>query len=170
MSIYLSSFWFTILSLINPFGANHAFHLSKCLMEYNSEEKAIQISMHIFLDDLEDALREKGHDKLFLCTPKETPEAEQHMEDYLRAHFKLVVNGKEKTYNFLGKEASEDLQAAWCYIEVEDVEDLTELEVSNDLLIEVFEDQKNVVHLLGPNKKRGTLLLQKGRIKEKVVF
>jgi hypothetical protein len=162
-----------LLSLLPniPTGAElHAFHLSKCLLEYNEREKAIQISMHIFLDDLEDALRLEGHDQLFICTKKEAPEAEQHMEAYLRKHFQLVVNGQEMNYNFLGKEASDDLMGAWCYIEVENIQQLQELEVKNSILMELFDDQKNVVHLVGPNQKRGVLLFQKGRDREKIAF
>ena len=148
----------------------HAFHLSKSMMEYNEQEKALQISMHIFLDDLEDALRLEGNDQLFLCTEKEAPEAEGYMEAYLRKHFLITVNGEVKSYNFLGKEPSEDFQAAWCYIEIENIEELKELTIKHDLLMEVFDDQKNVVQLVGPNRKRGTLLFQKGREEETVKF
>lgn len=160
----------SLLPAFSPSAELHAFHLSKCLLEYNEQAKAIQISMHIFLDDLEDALRLEGHDQLFICTKKEAPEAEGYMEAYLRKHFQLVVNGQEVDYNFLGKEASDDLMGAWCYIEIEGVQQLQELEVQNSILMEVFEDQKNVVHLVGPNQKRGVLLFQKGRDREKIEF
>lgn len=171
MYLFLQSLLLLLFS--NPLADNatlHEFHLSKSLLEYNAAENAIQISMHIFLDDLEEALRQQGKDQLYICTSKESAEAEKHLETYIRDHFKIVVNGQAVEFNFLGKEASEDYQAAWCYIEVENVAELKEIEIVNDLLLEVFEDQKNVVQLIGPNKKRGVLLLQKGRTKEKVSF
>lgn len=171
MYLFLQSLCFLLLpGLSNEVNTLHEFHLSKALVEYNTQEKAVQISMHIFLDDLEEALRRQGKDKLYICTDKESAEAEAHMETYLRDHFKININGVPVVYNFLGKEASEDYQAAWCYIEVENVAELNEIEILNDLLLEVYDDQKNVIQLVGPNKKRGVLLLQKGKTKEKVQF
>jgi hypothetical protein len=154
----------------SPANNLHDFHLSKALVEYNEGEKAIQVSMHIYLDDLEEALRQQGMDSLFFCTKKENEYAEGYLEAYLREHFILTVNGQTASYNFLGKEASEDFQGAWCYIEVENVTQLSELAIRNDILLEVFDDQKNVIQLVGPKKKRGTLLLQKGREEETVKF
>ena len=139
-------------------------------MEYNEQEKALQISMHIYLDDLEDALRLEGNDDLFLCTEKEDPQAEGYMEAYVKKHFLITVNGVSKDYQFLGKEPSEDFQATWCYIEIENIDELKELTITHDLLMEVFDDQKNVIQLIGPNRKRGTLLFQKGRKQETVKF
>lgn len=161
----------SLILLASPFaGKLHKFHLSKSLVEYNQEARAIQVSMHIFLDDLEEGLRKKGFDNLYFCTKKENEYAEAYLEAYLREHFIITVNGQEATYNFLGKEPSEDFQGAWCYIEIENVTQLKELKIRNDLLIEVFDDQKNVIQLIGPNNKRGTLLLQKGRESETVKF
>ncbi|HQU58699.1 MAG TPA: hypothetical protein PLU64_05870 [Saprospiraceae bacterium] len=148
----------------------HAFHISKCLIDYNEAEQALQISMHLFLDDLEEALRRQGADKLFLCTPKETSDAEAHLVAYLKQHFRLRVNGKERAFTFIGKETSEDLAAVWCYLEVPGVQSLQELEVANDLLMEAYEDQKNVVSINGPGHKQGMLLLQKGNSSKKASF
>ncbi|HKK75356.1 MAG TPA: DUF6702 family protein [Saprospiraceae bacterium] len=161
----------SLLLLVSPATpAVHDFHLSKALVEYNEKEQAIQVSMHIFLDDLEEALRRKGLDDLYFCTKKEDEYAEAYMEAYLREHFTLTINGQETEYNFLGKEPSGDFQGAWCYIEVKDVSQLNEISIRNDLLMEIFEDQKNVIQLIGPNNKRGTLLLQRGREEETVKF
>jgi hypothetical protein len=73
-------------------------------------------------------------------------------------------------YNFLGKEPSGDYQGAWCYIEVENVAQLSIINIQNNLLMEIFDDQKNVIQLIGPNNKRGTILFQKGRETETVKF
>ena len=61
----------------------HEFHLSNTIVNYNSEEKAIQITMRIFIDDLELALQGIGHDSLKLCTSKEKQSAEQHVFEYI---------------------------------------------------------------------------------------
>lgn len=150
--------------------ADHEFHVSKCMIEYSAPDQALQISMHIFIDDLEEALRRGGADKLFICTEKEAPTAEQYMLEYLHEHFKLAVNGQSYEYVFIGKEVSEDLQAVWCYLEITGLSSIESLTVTNDILLEAFEDQKNILNINGPNKKRGFLLFQKGKSTDTVKF
>ena len=156
--------------LLNSFNVDHDIHLSTCLIEYNQVEKALQITLHIYIDDLEDALELEGHKDLYICTKKEAALAEAHMEAYLRKHFILSVNGQEVNYNFLGKEVSDDFLAAWCYIEVENVNSLSELGVTNDVLLELYDDQRNVIQMKGPNKKRGSFILSRKKATEVVKF
>lgn len=143
--------------------AMHEFHLSKCLIEYNEAEQALQISMHLFVDDLEDALRLQGKDKLQIGTPKEDPKADEYVENYLADHFRLIVNGNEVKHNFLGKEPGEDPLSLWCYIEITGINKLGSLQIKNSLLIETFEDQKNLVSVIGPDKVKGYFILEKDK-------
>ena len=61
----------------------HKFYVSKMLIEYNNDEQTIQVSTHIFIDDLEEALRQDGADDLFLCTAMEAENAEKALGSYL---------------------------------------------------------------------------------------
>jgi len=101
------------VNLLIP-GELHEFHLSKCQIDYVQEEQSLQISLHLFIDDLEETLRNGGQDDLFICTDKEAPEAEQYIVDYLRDHFKIKVDQQAVSFSFLGKEVSEDLIGVWC--------------------------------------------------------
>ena len=148
----------------------HDFHLSKTQIEFNEEEKALQITMHLYIDDLEEALRQTGADKLFICTKKETEDAERHMFNYLKNQFQLKVNGQAVAYTFLGKEVSEDLMGVWCSLEILEVESLTQLEVKNSILLEIFDDQKNVTQIIGPERKQGYFIFQKGNTSDRVQF
>ncbi len=148
----------------------HKFHVSKCLVEFNEPEQALQVSMHIFLDDLEEALRRKGADDLFICTKMETEKAEAYLAQYVAENFVLEVNGQPLEYEFLGKEPSEDLQGVWCYMEILNVNSLKDLKITNNILLEVYDDQKNVISIIGPNRRKGMMLLQRGQNSEKVSF
>jgi hypothetical protein len=149
---------------------DHEFHVSKCLVEFNEAEQALQMSMHIFLDDLEEALRRKGADDLFICTKMESEDAEKLMSQYVADNFILEVNGKVLEYEFLGKEPSEDLQGVWCYLEILNVTSVKDLKVTNNILLEVYDDQKNVVSIIGPDRRKGMMLLQRGQSSEQVSF
>jgi len=152
------------------FGFKHDYHLSKCLIEYNSSDQAVQVSLQVFIDDLEEALRREGHDKLSLCTPKEAPDAEGYFKEYLNKHFILTVNGEQRAYNYLGKEVSEDLLSLWCYLEIEGIDQIQDLGVTNDILMETFDDQQNIVQIKGPRNQGGMWLFKKGESSDEVKF
>ncbi len=158
-----------LIGLLSP-SVVHKFHVSKCLVEFNESEQALQISMHLFTDDLELALSQQGADSLFICTRMEKPDAERYMAEYIQKNFLLEVNGEPVEYEFLGKEPSEDLLGVWCYLEILDVKTVEELKITNNILLEVYDDQKNVISIIGPNRRKGMMLLQRGQSTEEVTF
>jgi len=151
--------------------ADHEFHMSKCEIAFNEEEKALQIILHLFIDDLESALAEEDIKDLYICTDKEVPEAEQHIANYLEQTFSLEVNGKDAAYSFLGKEVSEDLQAVWCYLEIIEIESLQELSIKNQILTNTFDDQKNIVSITSAAEgRKGYFLFDKETFEDTVQF
>ncbi len=136
-----------IISILLSFSlpAAHEFHVSKCEVEYVKDERSIQISLQLFIDDLESALKNTGSENLFLCTKKEHPEANDYIKAYLDTVFKIQVDGQEMSYEYLGKEMSEDLAAVWCYLEISNTDILESFSIENRVLMETFDDQKNLV-------------------------
>jgi hypothetical protein len=139
----------------------HDFHVSKCLIEYRPDEQALQISLHLFIDDLEYALEQRGQKDLYICTAREKESADKIIAAYLARKLSLEVNNRKHAFEFIGKEVSDDLSGIWCYLEITNIKELKALSIHNSILLEIFDDQKNIVSLTGPNQ-RGTLLLQKG--------
>ncbi|WKN29875.1 hypothetical protein PZB74_12960 [Porifericola rhodea] len=127
----------------------HPFHVSVMSVHHAADENSLQITLKIFADDLEEALnnkqfRKEGAPFVDVLNPDNPQQLDQQIEQYLRKHIELKVNGKVAKASYLGKEM-EDL-AMWCYFEVKDVEELNSLSVSNSLLTEIFDDQINIVH------------------------
>ena len=140
--------------------AVHDIHVSKCSIDFSNEEKTLQITLHIYLDDLEAAIKNGGvEEKLHLCTEKEHENGDKHVLAYFKKMFTLEVNGKPVTYNYLGKEISEDLLAGWFYLEVEDVQELKDLKVNYGILTDLYNDQQSVIKIKGPKKRKGYFLL-----------
>ena len=166
----LFSLFFTLLNYGGLVEIDHEFHVSKCQITYAEKENSLHISLHVFIDDLEEALRQRGKDKLFLCTEKEAEDADQYIAAYLTDRLNIEVNQEEVSFDFIGKEVSEDLAAVWCYLEVTGVSELKSLKVQNKLLLETFEDQKNIISIKGPGGKKGFFLLQNGDDTDEVVF
>ena len=147
----------------------HEFHLSKTTINYNTEEKAIQVSTRIFLDDLELSLKELGYDSLKICTRKEKENAEQLIQDYVNEHLIVKMGGSGLEFTFLGKEQSDDLAAVWCYLEAYDVSTFTEMSITNTILISQFEDQKNITMVQIDKEKVAHLLFTSDNTIETVV-
>lgn len=148
----------------------HEFHISKCLIEYNEKEKALQVTLHLFIDDLEDALKAQGADELFICTEKESEKAEEYIYKYLQQKLEISLDEQAVDYTFLGKEMSEDMVAVWCYLELENVESFNQLYVKNRILLDTFDDQKNIISIIGPQKKKGYLLFNNSKDEETLEF
>lgn len=141
---------------------DHEFHISKMLVAYAPDEQTLQVSTHIFIDDLELALREGGAPKLRLATEYEHPEAEDYLQAYLRRELAFIADGRELDYTVLGRELSEDLAALWIYVEVPLDKLPKELEIRNAILTDIYADQKNIVKYSGATGNSATLLMQRG--------
>jgi len=160
-----------LLFFAPPTLADHEFHMSKCEIAFNEAEQALQISLHIFIDDLETALAAKGFSNLYICTDKEQAEAEQYIVAYLQETFALQVDGKALSYSFLGKEPSDDLEGLWCYLEIKTVASIQQLKVRNQILTQAFDDQRNIVSITKSGVGRlGYFLFDKDSFEDTVSF
>jgi hypothetical protein len=130
----------------------HDFHSSVTQIDYNAKSKSIQITVRLFTDDLCVALENAGAPKMELGTQSEPPAANEYVEAYLKKHLSFTINGKALEYKYLGKEAQ--LDAIWCYVEIEKIGKIRKLEVENTLMLTDFEDQTNMVNLNIANRKK----------------
>lgn len=149
----------------------HDIHVSKCNIDFSDKEKTLQITIHIYLDDLEAGIKNQGvTERLNLCTEKENPKGNEFVLDYFQKMFSIQVNEKPVTYTMLGKEPTEDLLGGWFYLEVQNVQELKDLQFNYSLLTEIHSDQQSVVKVKGPNKKKGYFLLDKNKQSARVTF
>ncbi len=159
MHIIISSLLIFVLGL-NVLPMEHEFHLSRAVIKHNAEEQAVQISLHMYIDDFEDALKARGADSLHMCTKMESEETDKYIYLYLQDRLRLKVDNQDVYYHYLGKEISEDLQGVWMYLEVYDIENVQEMTVNNSLLTEIFDDQQNMMSVRA-NEKEHYFMLNK---------
>jgi len=142
----IKSLLFLILSSLTFQTELHEFHFGKFEIEHNEENKSLEIAMYLFLDDLEEGIaKQEGLDKLYLCTEKETQEATDALINYLSSNFIVFGKDDKLPMQFIGKELSEDLTAVWCYLEISLPDNINKVSLGNSILMELFEDQKNLV-------------------------
>jgi len=123
----------------------HDFHLSKTDIHFKSEEQAIQITVHTFIDDMELALKAYDKKDLKLFQHAEAFTADSLLAVYFNDNLKVKVNNKPVQFEYLGKEASEDIQGVYSYLEILGVSDIKNLEVMNSILIDTYDDQRNII-------------------------
>ncbi len=138
----------------------HKFYVSVTNITYNEKDESFQITSRIFIDDLEALLLERYGIKGNLGTDGEPPLVDDYIEKYLNAKLLLTLNGENKGYTFLGKKYENDLVI--CYLEVENVDlaALKSVTVQNELLTDLYEEQKNLVHLKMKGKKKSFVLIK----------
>jgi hypothetical protein len=139
----------------------HEFHISRTTLNYDSKTKAYQMTVHIFIDDLEKCLLRKGHKNLRIGSEKELATTDEIIEKYLRENL-ILMSAKAIPYTFLGRELSEDATALYCYLESGETPSLVSLGIKNSLLLEEFQDQKNIIDVTRDKKRITQVLCQKG--------
>ena len=148
----------------------HEFHLSKTVISYDQSANVLEVKVHLFIDDFEAALGNRGNDQLFLCTDKENSLANDYIFSYLQDHFKLKVNNQNTPLSFAGKEQSKDKIAVWCTLKSKSIHNIKEIAVHNDLLVELFDDQQNIVQIKMPGGKQGFFMFDKETVSDYAVF
>jgi hypothetical protein len=148
----------------------HDFHVSKCLMEYDEARRELQVTMHLFIDDLELALEQQGASSLFICTEKEDPMADTYIQRYLEQHLSVRLNEQPYSIQWIGKEAADDLTAVWCYLIIEEVPPIQSASIRNTSLMEIYRDQKNIIHFKLDKDQESFFLLEKGQAQKDISF
>lgn len=112
----------------------------------NEKEKRLEVTMRIFIDDLEQTMRKKLHEPSFdILKPAGGLTIDNIMRDYLKNHFKLSLDKKDQTMTLLGHEVDGD--AFVFYLEADRVKKWKTINILNDSMTEAFDDQSNLVHV-----------------------
>lgn len=144
-----------IVSLEKPV-ANHPFYISVTEVNHNAKEKTLEISCKMFLDDFEKTLRDVTKTEVDLNNIKDKAKVEKLISDYINSHLQLKVDGKAVALQFVGFE--KESEAAWCYLQVNNVPSVKQLEIKNTLLFEEFDSQISIMHVTVNGTRKSTRL------------
>ena len=138
----------------------HKFYVSVTQVEYNKGQQSLQIITRVFIDDIEEVLRQRYDAKIQLEPNAESPNVDEYLEKYFDQKITFIINGEEKPFVFLGKEYEDDL--ILLYLEIENINSLETFEISNQVLMDLFEEQQNIIHVKNENIRK-SLILEKRR-------
>ena len=121
----------------------HEYHISVTKLNYNASQKTLEISIRAFSDDLEKGLSLANDNRRILL--RDGDDNNPLVEKYLRKHLALAdPERKLRTFNYIGKE--EEADATWLYLEVPFSGNPEGWVMKNELLMEAFDDQVNMVN------------------------
>lgn len=121
----------------------HKYYVSVTQLTYVKEKQSVQMISRIDIADLEYTLQERYDDHVKLTTIDEDPKMDELITRYLNSKIKVKINTKETPFNFIGKAYDNDLVV--CYLEIENIEAIHTIEISNMVLFDLFPKQKNVI-------------------------
>ncbi len=161
---------FLYLSILLSGSVDHDIHLSKSEVNYDTKTQSVQVSISLFLDDMEVALEAQGAKDVKLFSSHEADNAEELIEKYLIDKLRFDQSGKSLPYTYLGREISEDLSAVWCYIEVRDISSDQLLTVTNEIFMEIYDDQKHVMVITQDHSRVDHWIIDEAPYSEEIRF
>ena len=134
----------------------HKYYLSLTQIKFKPEAKAVQIIINVFMDDIETALNKDYSIDLQLTTKKELKDNDVYFEKYLKEKLSFKIDTIAKDFNYIGKEYDADL--VYFYLEIENIEAINTIEISNKILTTHFPKQQNLVKVKVADKNKSVLL------------
>jgi hypothetical protein len=125
-------------------------------LEYNAEERSVEITIQTFADDLEDILSKRAGKSVRLDASKDV---DRLAFDYVRSVIELKGRNGSSELQWVGMEAKGG--TAWLYVLAKMPEGLSKASVRNSLLFDLFEDQVNIVNVWYDTKKT-SLVFKRG--------
>lgn len=159
-----------IILLLVSTSSVHEFHMSRLDINYKSDQQAMQFSLFLFIDDFEATIKQENeaHD-LKLFTDKETMQADSLISEYIKRNVLITLDNTDKEMSYLGRELDEkDLQGMWVYLEIENQANFEVLNIKNSLLIDAFEDQRNIINVKADSKRKAYHILDKKNNNKKI--
>ncbi len=139
----------------------HPYHVGSVEFKYDSKTQTFQISGKFFLDDLENALKQKFGKAVHFNDEKYKSQINTYLIQYCEEYLKLKTDNKFLKINYLGYE--EDLEAVNIYLESEKAPLPKKVETAVSFLYNLFDDQLNIVHIIVNGQRKSDRLLYPNR-------
>jgi len=124
----------------------HPLHISVTEINHNATDKTLEISCKMFTDDFERVLAQNYKTKVDLINPVDRPAMEKLVSDFILKHLAIKADGKIIQLTYLGFERDND--AIYSYFQADKIGSVKKLEITNNILHELFTDQINMMHIV----------------------
>ncbi len=126
------------------FSVVHPFYVSVTEIHHNQKEKSLEITCKVFIDDMEETLKNNYKTKVDLSNVSHQIINNKFINDYFTKHLTLSADGKPVRLNFVGFE--KDSESVYCYFEVINVASVKKIDLNNSILQDFTDKQINIIH------------------------
>jgi hypothetical protein len=159
-----------MLSFILGIANMHPMYISLALVDYNPKTQSLDITLKVFTDDLQDAIRKQSQrDDLYIGYDDELAAVDSLIQVYFNEALKFIPNEETTTSEmaFIGKEI--ELDVTWCYFQINDIQDIKKLQSHCSIFTELFPSQTTIMHVKR-NGKEKSMLFNRERKDQAVQF
>ncbi|WBL26278.1 DUF6702 family protein [Zunongwangia sp. HGR-M22] len=147
-----------ILACLCLSATSHKFYLSVTEIEYKEDKKDLQIISKVFIDDFQDVLEQRYGETITLSVEAEKGPVEKLIQKYLKSKLQISADGKPIALHYLGKKYDKDQLIL--FIEGENVETFNSIKITNAILTDLFDEQKNVVNVKVKDDIKSLMLMR----------
>ncbi len=165
VNIVVSWFICTLLGITfpdtHPISSNsinkmHPFYVSVIQIDHNAKMKTGEVSIRVFTEDLESALRNSGNTRVNLTNAAEKEKNNKLISDYVLNNLQLTIDGKKVTFHYVGYE--QQLESVWSYFEINNLITMKNVSISCSLLYNYQDKQINIFHVKANGMEKSTKL------------
>ncbi len=137
----------------------HPIHVTVTNINFNSNNKAFDVSIKLFLDDFQNVILKNNSVELNLGKTNELSNADNYILNYIRNNVKFTINNNklsQKKLKFVRKEIIDG--AIWLYFTYQLSGKIETIQVDNNLLNDYYPDMTNLVIMKYNNIENGYTL------------
>lgn len=153
---WLVLFVFPILLSSGYSRSDHPLHISVVEINHNLPDKSLEISCKIFTDDFEKILSKNFKTKVDLINPPDKSAMDSLVKKYIVSHLSIRNNGVPVSLSYVGFE--HESEAVYVYVEGLNVPAVNKMELTLNIMYDLFEDQMNIIHVITKGKRESRKL------------
>ncbi|SFE14507.1 hypothetical protein SAMN05518672_104648 [Chitinophaga sp. CF118] len=146
----------------------HPFYVSVTEIRHNATSNEVQVSCRIFADDLENVLKKQNKQPVDIIHPSNRTQTDSLISGYINKHLVIRIDGKVVKLNYLGYKIEEE--AAWCFLEAENIKTFKQIHVKNDILYTEHANQINMIHVISQDDVRKSTKLDNPKADADIQF
>ncbi len=123
---------------------NHAYYVSVCEIYHNQKTEQLEITIKIFADDLELALRNDGNDSISVVEENPGPGLQDALQNYLDKKFIIIIDDAKQPIKVIGFQFKDD--TLLCFAESSRVKSINRFKIINIIISEIYPEQINLTH------------------------
>ncbi|MFN8259061.1 MAG: DUF6702 family protein [Bacteroidales bacterium] len=148
----------------------HPVHLSYTNIEFNPSAAKFEIMIKLFVDDFNTIILNKYGKDLKLLEGNPAEGASKYIDRYIMEHFRLVINGKDKTKSDMKFEKMEfKEQSIWLYYNYDFKANTNVFDINNSLMTDLYQDQTNLLIFTYKNEQKA-IRFSNQKTNEKLTF